>query len=160
MKIKYESTVTTGWKTRLLKQSNFSLSLPELILQNGTKAKGHICHHRGNTTTPDWRHLIPARQGAVNHTTVSLPLYPQPPMLCHKDRPLNWRGTRVNFIIFTGKDHCLRGRVAQPFSRKKRQGSALSLGLCIYLCKPAYERTGLFALRPDLRAANQRAVPP
>lgn len=50
---KNENRVTTGWKTHFLKKNNFFLSVPELTLQNGTKAKGHICHHIGNITTPD-----------------------------------------------------------------------------------------------------------
>lgn len=43
---------------------------------------------------------------------------------------------------------------------QEEKGFALSVDLFTYLCKPAYERTDIFAVRSDLRATNQIAVQP
>lgn len=41
-----------------------------------------------------------------------------------------------------------------------QEEKGFAVDLFTYLCKPAYERTDIFAVRSDLRATNQIAVQP
>lgn len=71
----------------------------------------------------------------------------------------------MNFIQAQLADRSCKGQSGRKSDStilregKKRVGVVLS-GLFIYLCKPAYGRTDIFAVRSDLRATNQVAVQP